>query len=281
MAQLTAPEPSLNDGREFPAAPLTPAFTLHTSDLPQGNFHPHPTHPSAAILTPHDYSRLYLDPNLAITRCVPKIVGVLSCQRDPYLRTLRTRVVAVRKHQASSRPKVAGPGAAEAAAEATSGKGGKKNKKQQQQQQPPPNGKDIGTLANGVAQSSSAADAGEELWEVEFEDTVFFPEGGGQPFDTGSIYSDTRSVGADASQGSNARGREREANLRVIDVFRRGLTAVHVVRRAEAPAEGNDSADDAPVNVGQEVLLEVDWERRVDHVSTCRLRSSLSMHTMR
>lgn len=275
MAQPTAPEPSLNDGREFPAAPLTPAFTLHTSDLPQNNFHPHPMHPSAAILTPHDYSRLYLDPNLAITRCVPKIVGVLACQRDPYLRTLRTRVVAVRKHEASSRPKVAGPGAAEAAAEAVSGKGGKKNKKQQQQQQP--NGKDTGALANGVAQSTSAADAGEELWEVEFEDTVFFPEGGGQPFDTGSIYSDTRSVGADGSQGSNAYGTKRNPDLRVVDVFRRGLTAVHVVRRAEAPAEGNDSADDAPVNVGQEVLLEVDWERRVDHVSTVRLQSSLVM----
>ncbi|CAN6636442.1 putative alanyl-tRNA editing protein alaX [Trichomonascus vanleenenianus] len=70
-------------------------------------------------------------------------------------------------------------------------------------------------------------------YEVELEDTVLFPEGGGQPHDTGSLALDGRKVP-------------------VSNVQRDGLTAVHFTEE--------------PFTVGATVTVEVDWARRWDHM---------------
>ncbi|KAH3676803.1 hypothetical protein OGATHE_001293 [Ogataea polymorpha] len=99
------------------------------------------------------------------------IIGALACQKDSYLKSLTTTVIACHK------------------------KGSK--------------------------------------YEVELEDTVLFPEGGGQPSDTGKI-----------SSGSDI--------LEVESVIRAGLKALHLV--------------DKPLETGAPVNLSVDWERRFDHM---------------
>ncbi|KAK4050987.1 hypothetical protein OIV83_003116 [Microbotryomycetes sp. JL201] len=77
-----------------------------------------------------------------------------------------------------------------------------------------------------------------EIWEIELEDTVLFPEGGGQPCDHGSI---TPKVG-DKFDEAQA--------VSVTDVQRRNLDAIHF-------ASG-------PIDVGTEVLVKIDTERRQD-----------------
>lgn len=75
-------------------------------------------------------------------------------------------------------------------------------------------------------------------WQVILKDTVIFPEGGGQPSDTGSI-----SVGKDSSQ----------AKVAVLDMSRNeARDAIHVT--------------DQPIEEGQAVTAAVDWERRFDHM---------------
>ncbi|XP_068775125.1 alanyl-tRNA editing protein Aarsd1-like [Struthio camelus] len=66
-------------------------------------------------------------------------------------------------------------------------------------------------------------------FQVVLEDTILFPEGGGQPDDRGLI-----------------------GDVPVLRVSRRGAEAVHFVRTALEP--------------GAEVLLSLDWERRFDHM---------------
>jgi misacylated tRNA(Ala) deacylase len=70
-------------------------------------------------------------------------------------------------------------------------------------------------------------------YEVEFEDTVLFPEGGGQPYDTGVAI---------------VNGKE----IKVKNVQRDGLTAVHLV--------------DEEIPQNSRVELKVDWKRRLDHM---------------
>jgi len=72
-----------------------------------------------------------------------------------------------------------------------------------------------------------------ELYEVVLSDTVLFPEGGGQPCDYGTI-----------------------ADLPVTTVVRRGDTCVHTVKGRAASL----------LAVGQEVVVQVDWTRRIDHM---------------
>ncbi|KAL7420208.1 hypothetical protein Q5752_005175 [Cryptotrichosporon argae] len=165
-------------------------FTL--DDLPSGTS------------TPPDYTRLHFDPS-----CVPakRIVGLLACQRNPLLRTLRTTVLAVRPAKALPVQK-----------------GREKQKKDKGEATP---------TASGA------------LWEVEVNDTVIFPEGGGQPSDTGSITVTTPNG---------------NVTYAVESCIRRKLDSIHFVR---AP-EGSDLAD----LVGQDVELEVDWRRRMDHMAT-------------
>ncbi|KAI0465313.1 hypothetical protein LJB42_000543 [Komagataella kurtzmanii] len=76
-----------------------------------------------------------------------------------------------------------------------------------------------------------------QLYLVELEDTVLFPEGGGQPSDTGSLASEDHSFD-------------------VIYVGRNGLNAVHYVI---APG-------DLPLKVGDNVVVSVNWESRWDHM---------------
>ncbi|XP_037742956.1 putative protein PTGES3L isoform X3 [Chelonia mydas] len=66
-------------------------------------------------------------------------------------------------------------------------------------------------------------------FHVVLEDTILFPEGGGQPSDRGLI-----------------------ADIPVLHVSRQGPAALHFVQSPLAP--------------GSEVLLTVDWERRFDHM---------------
>lgn len=70
---------------------------------------------------------------------------------------------------------------------------------------------------------------GEKYYEVELEDTILFPEGGGQPSDSGSI-NDTR-----------------------VEFIRRdGLLAKHITNQ--------------PIEVGETVEVKVDWKKRFDHM---------------
>jgi len=78
------------------------------------------------------------------------------------------------------------------------------------------------TVSNGKKQKVAA-------YEVILDDTVLFPEGGGQPDDRGKID------GAD-----------------VLRVIRRGGAALHYLP--------------TPVDVGAEVKLTIDWTRRFDHM---------------
>ncbi|XP_064595304.1 alanyl-tRNA editing protein Aarsd1-like [Liolophura sinensis] len=66
-------------------------------------------------------------------------------------------------------------------------------------------------------------------FEVVLEDTILFPEGGGQPDDRGTIN-----------------------GVEVLRVVRRGAEALHFVR--------------SPLEPGQDVELQVDWTRRFDHM---------------
>lgn len=120
---------------------------------------------------------------------VPTIVGALACQKNSFLKTLKTVVLSCKEYTepiASSKDKQ-----------------GKKRETPR-----------------------------EKLFAVEFQDTVLFPEGGGQPCDLGSIHL------AD------------ESTIPVNEVLRQGLNAVHVTPQ--------------PVEVGSEVTLSVDWDRRID-----------------
>lgn len=81
-------------------------------------------------------------------------------------------------------------------------------------------------------QGKKNAQAKEKLYAVEFKDTVLFPEGGGQPSDTGAIILPN------------------ETAIEVQQVLRQGLKAVHVVPQ--------------PVEIGTNVTLKVDWDRRID-----------------
>jgi len=66
-------------------------------------------------------------------------------------------------------------------------------------------------------------------YEVVLRDTILFPEGGGQPDDRGEI-----------------------AGVEVLRITRRGSTAVHFLP--------------SPLEVGTMVDMEVDWQRRFDHM---------------
>lgn len=99
-------------------------------------------------------------------------IMLFACQKDSYLRSLKTRVIA----------------------------------------------------CNPVVDTSA-----QDVYELLFEDTVLFPEGGGQPDDHGLV-----------------------GDVPVLRVFRRGGEAVHVVR--------------SPIAVGTEVEMSVDWNRRYDHM---------------
>ncbi|EJT99642.1 ThrRS/AlaRS common domain-containing protein [Dacryopinax primogenitus] len=126
-----------------------------------------------------------------------KFVGVLACQRDPLLKELDTKVTRCEKRSAPA---------------PATGKG------------------------SGKGQKGKKDEPVVELWEVELEDTVLFPEGGGQPSDTGTIV--------DLTSGTS---------VKVEKILRHGLTAVHYCL--------------SPLPVGTSVRIHVDWDRRWDHMT--------------
>ena len=70
-------------------------------------------------------------------------------------------------------------------------------------------------------------------WRVELEETVFFPEGGGQPGDSGTIKVNDKTVN-------------------VIYTFREGESAIHFCDEKVEPANVAD--------------LNINWTRRFDHM---------------
>ena len=82
---------------------------------------------------------------------------------------------------------------------------------------------------------------------METLDTVIFPEGGGQPADRGTLHV----VDPDGERRSFV----------IEGSVRRKLEAVHLVRVEEKDQHVIRALED------QEVELQVDWERREDHVS--------------
>ncbi|KAJ3994210.1 ThrRS/AlaRS common domain-containing protein [Lentinula boryana] len=170
--------------------------------------------PAAKILspppTPTDYFKI-ISPTLEIPSpdtgiTVP--VGILACQRDPFLRKIETTVIACHVSQPPSAP------------------AGKKTKK-------------------AVAAPRLP---NEPILEIVLHDTVIFPEGGGQPTDTGLI---TTSDG--------------KAWL-VLQAKRHGGHAVHYVKITEGDLDSALSVF-APGSSVTASLGPDDYDRRYDHMS--------------
>lgn len=184
--------------------------------------HVHPPPPPAAPLTlcdPAGHSTTTTGAqyaHIAFPLPTKRYVGMLHCQRDPLASELVTRVVRCEKAKAAE----SAPSAAAGGKSKSKGKGGKAPAPQEEAMTP----------------------AVQEEWEVELEDTVLFPEGGGQPSDTGRIVplpaTDEQSSGTAVEP------------VTVRQVIRRNLDAVHFVSQ--------------PLEVGQQVRLEVDMVRRHD-----------------
>ncbi|WWD22741.1 hypothetical protein CI109_107234 [Kwoniella shandongensis] len=180
--------------------------------------------PLPTSATPKDYTRFHFD-----TSQVPakRIVGLLACQRDPLLRSLRTTVHSAREATIAAPP-------------IPKGKVGSKKKSA--------TSTSTTTSGNATPVTNGGGDKTKEgkLWEVELNDTVIFPEGGGQPFDTGLIHL------------LDPNGDKRTSTFVVEGCLRKKLDSVHLVR---VP---NDVQVDWE---GREVEVEVDWERRMDQMS--------------
>lgn len=172
---------------------------------------------------------------------------------DPLLRELKSRVVRVAEAQ------IAEPPAAKGRA------------KQKKKTTDTPSSSGAATPipivnGNGHANGHSTAEGGEakdkgKLWEISLEDTVIFPEGGGQPFDTGLMILDEESSGVTGQK----------VELVIEGCLRRKLESVHLVR---VPSQSEDAVKQLE---GKEVIVKVDWERRMDHVSRAR-EQELSTH---
>ncbi|SGZ55106.1 CIC11C00000005555 [Sungouiella intermedia] len=120
------------------------------------------------------------------------IVGALACQKNSFLKSFQTLVISCNEYEPIMTSK------------------DKQNKGKKKEEKVPT----------------------EKLYAVELEDTILFPEGGGQPSDTGSILLPNLK------------------QVQVKQVLRKELTAVHVVPEAVEP--------------GSLVTLNVDWDRRID-----------------
>lgn len=77
-----------------------------------------------------------------------------------------------------------------------------------------------------------------EEWEIQLEDTIVFPMGGGQHSDHATMQSLSRPSGDPVI---------------VLDAQRRGIQAIHIC--------------DKPCEVGESVKIEIDVERRLDQMS--------------
>ncbi|KAK6463693.1 alanyl-tRNA synthetase [Scheffersomyces coipomensis] len=132
-----------------------------------------------------------------MTASTSAIVGALACQKNSYLKTFKTTVV-------SSFEFIPPP---------TSKDKQNKNKKSKGSDSEPESKKDV-------------------QYAVELEDTILFPEGGGQPYDIGSIILPD------------------EQSIAVKSVLRDKLKALHLT--------------ETPLEPGTEVTLKLNWSRRID-----------------
>ncbi|KAF2709728.1 ThrRS/AlaRS common domain-containing protein [Pleomassaria siparia CBS 279.74] len=151
----------------------------------------------------------------AVAGPIPVIVGALSCQKDSYLQTLQTSVVSCVEYVP---PEVA-------KSEKT------KNKKTKDASQ--------AARTNGTSTSTSTSTP-EKTWLIELEDSVLFPEGGGQPTDHGTL-----------TPLSNSRELEPESEpVPITRIERHGLRCMHFSPTPLAP--------------GTPILQTVDYARRWD-----------------
>ena len=170
--------------------------------------------PSAgSSTTPPDYA------HLTFQLPTKRYVGMLKCQLDPLAQTLVTEVVRCDKVQPA--PQAAAPS-----------KGAKAKK--------------AAAASAADPQTKNEADPQtKDEFEVELLDTVLFPEGGGQPSDTGALVALVDGQDGDA-----------QPRVTVRQVVRRNLDAVHYV--------------DQPLEVGTKVRVEVDMARRIDQCAPSR-----------
>lgn len=135
------------------------------------------------------------------------VVGALACQKDSYLRSLKTIVLSCTPIAVEAKSKGKSKG---------KGKGKEKEK------------------------DTAEGDVTGPLYEVELQDTVLFPEGGGQPADHGLIYTDKEE------------DNDKDKAIRVLDVQRKQLRAIHIT--------------DKPLEKDSAVRVELEWRRRLDHM---------------
>ena len=81
-----------------------------------------------------------------------------------------------------------------------------------------------------------------DIYTISLQDTILFPEGGGQPTDRGTIV---------------LKSGEQEKKLQVLNVIRKGPEAIHSIEATDGETQ---------LAVGDEVLQVVDWDRRHDHM---------------
>lgn len=155
-------------------------------------------------------------PQSLIPNCSSLPVGLLACQRDPNLKSLETLL-------AKAQP---------VKDETTSQK----------------NQKEKGAKAKDASSTPSIR------YQLLLHDTIIFPEGGGQPHDTGTI---------------SLIGTSNNIKLRVDNAIRRNLDAVHFVTLPQDPSqrrEAQEWLEDLDESNPRKVLVEVDWDRRLDHM---------------
>lgn len=129
------------------------------------------------------------------TKTGSTVVGALACQRDSFLKAFQTTVISCVEHKGH---------------ETSKDKQNKKSKKK-----------------------SDKDESSDIKYAIELADTIIFPEGGGQPTDTGIIETGLEKVAVD-------------------EVIRDKLTALHLTK--------------SPVLPGTSVGLSVNWNRRFDHM---------------
>ncbi|KAF8627190.1 hypothetical protein AX15_004508 [Amanita polypyramis BW_CC] len=163
-------------------------------------------------ITPPDYFNV-VSPSLFVPSDPQAAipVGLLACQRDPLLKRLETTIVGCVLHQ------------------------------------PPANAKDTKKAKKSVIAPKLPSDP---LLEIILHDTVIFPEGGGQPTDTGIITT----VDDD------------DTEWEVVQSKRQGSHAVHYVR----VPDGNVGVATSVLFPGAKVIVSLGqegWTRRYDHMS--------------
>ncbi|WVN88493.1 uncharacterized protein L203_103704 [Cryptococcus depauperatus CBS 7841] len=196
-------------------------------------------HPPLPLTATHkDYARFHFD-----TTNVPdkRIVGLLACQRDPLLRTLRTKVHAAREASVAAPP-------------APKGKHNQKKKTATS---------DAPTLVNGKGTQEKGV-----LWEIELLDTVIFPEGGGQSSDTGVIHL------LDSNGGI-------QHSFPVEMCFRRKLNSVHYARIPPGiKVDGGWEGRDVEVEVDWDRRIDQMAIHTSQHLLSAIIDKTLSLPTL-